>query len=72
MNRPRNQLAVAKAKSQFLSVMSHEIRTPMNAVIGITHCHARQPKARILEDLKIPKFSAENLLGPINDVLDLK
>ncbi|NTW25669.1 MAG: hypothetical protein HGA37_13305, partial [Lentimicrobium sp.] len=62
----------AKAKSQFLSVMSHEIRTPMNAVIGVTHLLMRDnPRPEQLEDLKILKFSAENLLGLINDVLDL-
>ncbi|MFH1120632.1 MAG: ATP-binding protein [Bacteroidota bacterium] len=62
----------AKAKSQFLSVMSHEIRTPMNAVIGITHLLMRDnPRPEQLEDLKILKFSAENLMGLINDVLDL-
>ncbi|NVO21710.1 MAG: response regulator [Bacteroidetes bacterium] len=61
-----------KAKAQFLSIMSHEIRTPMNAVIGITHLLMRnQPRPEQLEDLKILKFSAENLLGLINDVLDL-
>lgn len=62
----------SKAKSQFLSVMSHEIRTPMNAVIGITHLLMRDnPRPEQLEDLKILKFSAENLLGLINDILDL-
>lgn len=62
----------AKAKTQFLSVMSHEIRTPMNAVIGITHLLMRNnPRREQLEDLKILKFSAENLLGLINDILDL-
>jgi len=61
-----------KAKSQFLSVMSHEIRTPMNAVIGVTHLLMRDnPRPDQLEDLKILKFSAENLLGLINDILDL-
>ncbi|MHC1776382.1 MAG: ATP-binding protein [Lentimicrobium sp.] len=62
----------AQAKSQFLSVMSHEIRTPMNAVIGVTHLLMRNnPRPEQLEDLKILKFSAENLLGLINDILDL-
>ncbi|MDY0102845.1 MAG: histidine kinase dimerization/phospho-acceptor domain-containing protein [Lentimicrobium sp.] len=61
-----------KAKSQFLSVMSHEIRTPMNAVIGVAHLLMRDnPRPDQLEDLKILKFSAENLLGLINDILDL-
>lgn len=62
----------ARAKAQFLSIMSHEIRTPMNAVIGITHLLMRNnPRPEQFEDLKILKFSAENLLGLINDVLDL-
>jgi signal transduction histidine kinase/ActR/RegA family two-component response regulator len=61
----------AMAKSQFLSVMSHEIRTPMNAVIGFTHLLIHQdPKPEQLEFLNFLKFSAENLLVLINDILD--
>ncbi|MBL7905376.1 MAG: response regulator [Bacteroidales bacterium] len=64
--------AASIAKSQFLSVMSHEIRTPMNAVIGATNLLMRDnPRPDQLEDLKILKFSADNLLGIINDILDL-
>ena len=52
--------------------MSHEIRTPMNAVIGATNLLMRDnPRPDQLEDLKILKFSADNLLGIINDILDL-
>ncbi|GAA4341064.1 hypothetical protein GCM10023149_53030 [Mucilaginibacter gynuensis] len=61
----------AMAKSQFLSVMSHEIRTPMNAVIGFTHLLLHQdPKPEQMEFLNLLKFSAENLLVLINDILD--
>jgi CheY-like chemotaxis protein/nitrogen-specific signal transduction histidine kinase len=61
----------AIAKSQFLSMMSHEIRTPMNAVIGITHLLLQNnPKPDQLENLKTLKFSAENLMVLINDILD--
>jgi signal transduction histidine kinase/ActR/RegA family two-component response regulator len=61
----------ALAKSQFLSVMSHEIRTPMNAVIGFTHLLLHQsPKPEQMEFLNLLKFSAENLLVLINDILD--
>jgi signal transduction histidine kinase/ActR/RegA family two-component response regulator len=61
----------AMAKSQFLSVMSHEIRTPMNAVIGFTHLLIHQdPKPEQMEFLNFLKFSAENLLVLINDILD--
>ncbi|WP_183574722.1 ATP-binding protein [Mucilaginibacter sp. X5P1] len=61
----------AMAKTQFLSVMSHEIRTPMNAVIGFTHLLIHQdPKPEQVEFLNFLKFSAENLLVLINDILD--
>lgn len=60
----------AIAKSQFLSTMSHEIRTPMNAVIGFTHLLMQNPREDQKEYLNTLKFSAENLLVLINDILD--
>ncbi|WP_304517892.1 PAS domain S-box protein [Cecembia rubra] len=61
----------SKVKSQFLSIMSHEIRTPMNAVIGMAHLLIEDnPRPDQLENLKTLQFSAENLLGLINDILD--
>ncbi len=58
-------------KSEFLSIMSHEIRTPMNAVIGTTNLLLSDgPKSEQLEYLNILKFSGENLLAIINDILD--
>ncbi|WP_143961145.1 PAS domain S-box protein [Litoribacter populi] len=58
-------------KSQFLSIMSHEIRTPMNAVIGMSHLLIEDnPREDQLENLRTLQFSAENLLGLINDILD--
>ncbi len=64
-------LQLSEAKEMFLSVMSHEIRTPLNAVIGMTHLLIdNDPKASQLDDLNILKFSAENLLNIINDILD--
>ncbi len=59
------------AKSEFLSVMSHEIRTPLNAVIGYTHILSQEnPREDQLDYLDTLRFSAENLLVLINDVLD--
>ena len=64
-------LSLSATKEMFLSVMSHEIRTPLNAVIGMTHLLLdNDPKPSQLEDLNILKFSGENLLDIINDVLD--
>jgi len=61
----------AKARSEFLSTMSHEIRTPMNAVIGMSHILLQEdPREEQIPNLKILKFSAENLLSLINDILD--
>lgn len=64
-------LQLSEAKEMFLSVMSHEIRTPLNAVIGMTHLLMdNDPKESQLDDLNILKFSSENLLNIINDILD--
>jgi two-component system sensor histidine kinase/response regulator len=61
----------SKFKSEFLSIMSHEIRTPMNAVIGTTNLLiAENPRPEQLEYLNTLKFSGENLLAIINDILD--
>ncbi|HEY0899969.1 MAG TPA: PAS domain-containing protein [Sphingobacteriaceae bacterium] len=62
---------LGKAKETLLSVMSHEIRTPLNAVVGMTHLLIDDnPTPAQLENLNILKFSAENLMALINDILD--
>jgi signal transduction histidine kinase len=58
-------------KSQFLSTMSHELRTPLNAVIGMTYFLMQEnPRSDQIDNLKVLKFSADNLLVLINDILD--
>jgi PAS domain S-box-containing protein len=64
-------LQFSRAKDMFISVMSHEIRTPLNAVIGMSHLLLDDnPLESQKENLSILKFSAENLMTLINDVLD--
>lgn len=61
----------AKAKTNFLSTMSHEIRTPLNGVIGMINIILDEnPKSEIREDLETIKYSADNLLHIVNEVLD--
>jgi len=64
-------LQLSRAKDMFISVMSHEIRTPLNAVIGISRLllDANLPESQ-KENLDVLKFSADNLMMLINDVLD--
>ncbi|MBL8473575.1 MAG: response regulator [Rhodocyclaceae bacterium] len=61
-----------QAKCAFLAAMSHEIRTPLNAIIGLTHLLPRgglSAEQQILAD-QIDD-SGRNVLGIVNDVLDL-
>jgi PAS domain S-box-containing protein len=64
--------AASRAKSAFLSNMSHELRTPMIGVLGMIDIAKRRmadPKG--LDYLGKAKFSAERLLGVLNDILDI-
>lgn len=61
-----------KAKSYFLSVMSHEIRTPLNSIIGVSDLLlSSNPRPDQLDLLNNLDTSSKNLLGLINNILDL-
>ncbi len=60
------------AKSVFLAKMSHEVRTPMNAIIGMVDLTLDTDlTTEQVDNLKVAKDAAENLLSLINDILDL-
>ncbi len=64
--------AIANLKHDFLANMSHEIRTPINSVLGI--CYLLQQdelNEKQLNYIHRLQRSGENLLGLINDILDI-
>ena len=63
--------AASRAKSDFLANMSHEIRTPINGILGMTDITlSTDLGAEQREYLEIVKFSADSLLGIVNEILD--
>ncbi len=61
-----------QAKSDFLANMSHEIRTPVNAITGMVHLALRaNPDAKQRTYLTKIDTAAQNLLGIMNDILDV-
>lgn len=71
----RAKTAAEKAseiKEQFLANMSHEIRTPVNSVLGFTNLLEKtELKENQAQFVSLIKTSGKNLLGIINDILDL-
>ena len=61
-----------EAKSRFLTHMSHEIRTPLTGIIGLTsHVLDSNLSPEQNQTLSSVKQSANQLLGVLDDILDL-
>lgn len=64
--------AANRAKTEFVANTSHEIRTPLNGVIGLAGALAATPLSREQREIvRLIEQSGEQLLGLLNDVLDL-
>jgi len=68
-------IEASKLKSKFLSNMSHELRTPLNSIIGYTGILLQEIPGKLNDEqkreLKMVSESGHDLLGLINDILDL-
>ncbi len=61
-----------RTKSLFLANMSHEIRTPLNGIIGFSKfLSSTQLNSEQEEFVKIIRKSSEDLVGIIDDILDI-
>ncbi len=63
--------AAMRAEEDFMATMSHEIRTPLNAIIGLSDLLLKQeyiPQQQ--ENLEALRFSSQNLMALVNDILD--
>lgn len=63
--------ALTKNKNEFLTYISHQIRTPMNSILAVINLLSLdQPKPEQIPKLEILKFSLENLMVIIDEILD--
>jgi len=71
LERDRAETAAA-TRTDFLATISHEIRTPLNGILGMIQLLLRsEPNPRQREYLETARYSADALIGLINDTLDL-
>ena len=66
----------AVAKAEFLAAVSHELRTPLNSICGFSQLLLEGMMPTLLaaeqrEDVRLIRTSGMQLLGLINDILDI-
>src|SRR5690606_493827 len=65
----------AEAKAEFLAAVSHELRTPLNSICGFSQLLLEGLKTPLSdeqrEDIRLIRTSGMQLLGLINDILDI-
>lgn len=65
----------SREKSMFLSYVSHEFRTPLHSMLGLSRMLLSHEDGELSaeqgEQLRLLRSSAEELLGMVNDLLDL-
>jgi signal transduction histidine kinase len=65
----------SREKSMFLSYVSHEFRTPLHSMLGLSRMLLSHDDGDLSEEqdeqLRLLRSSAEELLGMVNDLLDL-
>lgn len=61
-----------RLQQQFLANMSHEIRTPLNGIVGMANLLAKTELNETQQHyMDVVRYSSDNLLVLINDILDL-
>lgn len=65
----------AEAKAEFLAAVSHELRTPLNSICGFSQLLLEGLSTPLSdeqrEDIRLIRTSGMQLLGLINDILDI-
>ena len=62
---------INELKSHFLSNISHELRTPLNTILTVSELIQNENNIEALrEKSELIKYSSQNLLSAVNDILD--